>query len=857
LTSEGCVNLRYHIIEALKLMKTTRILAILTAACVLLCSCHRSDCSFVHVQDGRFVCDDYPSHFVGTNFWYGAILASEGEGADRARLEAELDTLKALGMTNLRVLVGGDGPDGIPTRVSPTLQKEPGVYNDTIFRGLDYLLAEMAERNMKAVLYINNSWEWSGGYGMYLEWAGAGKALIPAEVGYVPFMESVSRFVTNEKAKELFYNHVKHVVSRTNTVTGKPYKDDPAIFSWQIGNEPRCFRTDSTGQAAFVDFMWTTASLIKSIDPNHMVSSGSEGSWGCENDMALFEKIHSCPDIDYMNIHIWPYNWSWVRESTLSTNLPVAIANTDEYIDAHLAVAEKYGKPVVLEEFGFPRDGFQFAQGTSTASRDAYYRHVFGRIADSAREGGLFAGVNFWGWGGLAGQSETNLYWRPGDDYCGDPAQEQQGLNSVYVSDSSTISVISEASQAIAQALLPKAWFDIADNAGIFTGKGVKTLKVGMSSSHIKSADIVLELSTDFGERIATHRKTADFAQGGAEVEFRFELTPGFYNAVLYLEKDGELKELARTNLGFNPEQIVSHQDKQPDFDYFWDQTLAELASVEPQYRLTLLEDYSNDLHRSYRVDMKSLGGEPVSGLLVVPASFENAPAASLPAVISYMGYGTTVWYPHPSVVQDRIEFTLCIRNQAYNRLPGEKDDWCARGIEDKYSYYYRGAFADAVRAIDFVCSLPQTDPERVVAYGESQGGALTLVAASLDHRLKAIVPSAPFLNDYRDYFVLAEWPGYPIMKAAEEKGMTKEEAYQVLSYFDVKNFTDRIQCPVFMAIGLQDPVCPPHTNFAGYNHIKSEKSWICYPLAGHNVWEQKGWPEARQQFLDSYLGKI
>ena len=237
-------------------MKPIRIFAVLAvASAVLLSSCRQSSPSFVKVEDGVFVCEDYPSHFIGTNFWYGAILGSEGQGGDRARLEAELDTLKALGMTNLRVLVGGDGPDGIPTRVCPTLQKEPGVYNDTIFRGLDYLLAEMAERNMKAVLYINNSWEWSGGYGMYLEWAGAGKSLIPAEVGYKAYCDYVAQFVTNEKAKNLFYDHVRHVVSRTNTVTGKPYKDDPAIFSWQIGNEPRCFRPDSAGQAAFVDFM--------------------------------------------------------------------------------------------------------------------------------------------------------------------------------------------------------------------------------------------------------------------------------------------------------------------------------------------------------------------------------------------------------------------------------------------------------------------------------------------------------------------------------------------------------------------------------------------------------------------------
>lgn len=140
-------------------MRITGILSAVTVAATvsLLSSCQVSEPSFVRVEDGKFICDNTPSYFIGANFWYGAILGSEGQGGDRARLEAELDTLKALGVTNLRVLVGGDGPDGIPTRIMPTLQKEPGVYNDAIFRGLDFLLAEMAERDMKAVLYINNS----------------------------------------------------------------------------------------------------------------------------------------------------------------------------------------------------------------------------------------------------------------------------------------------------------------------------------------------------------------------------------------------------------------------------------------------------------------------------------------------------------------------------------------------------------------------------------------------------------------------------------------------------------------------------------------------------------------------------
>lgn len=109
---------------------------------IVLCSCSKAAGPvFVDVRDGKFVEGDKKVSYIGTNFWYGAILASDGTGGDRVRLDKELDTLKSLGINNLRVLVGGDGPDGVPTRIEPTLQKQPCVYNDTILTGLDYLLA--------------------------------------------------------------------------------------------------------------------------------------------------------------------------------------------------------------------------------------------------------------------------------------------------------------------------------------------------------------------------------------------------------------------------------------------------------------------------------------------------------------------------------------------------------------------------------------------------------------------------------------------------------------------------------------------------------------------------------------------
>lgn len=404
------------------------------------CAPKPAEHSFIKVNaDGQFVRDGKPYYFVGTNFWYGAILGSEGEGGNRERLHKELDFLKSIGINNLRVLVGADGENGIKTRVEPSLQVAPGVYNDTILAGLDYFMNELRERDMTAVLYLNNSWEWSGGYSVYLQWSGHGDAVVPAVDGWPAYMEYVKQFPQSDSAKALFANHVNYIVSRTNRYNQIKYVDDPTIMSWQIGNEPRAFSDEN--KEPFARWMADVAAQIKSLDPNHMVSSGSEGSWGCEMDMNLFEKIHADPNINYLNIHIWPYNWSWVKADSLKELLPRAKENTKKYIDDHMVIARKYSKPIVLEEFGFPRDGFSFSKEAPTTARDEYYRYVFDLIRQDRESGGLFAGCNFWAWSGFAGQNPDHVFWEKGDDYTGDPAQEQQGLNSVFATDS-TIEII-------------------------------------------------------------------------------------------------------------------------------------------------------------------------------------------------------------------------------------------------------------------------------------------------------------------------------------------------------------------------------------------------------------------------------
>lgn len=416
------------------------LLAIFIGLSLFSCSKSEDRGKFIYVEDGRFIKNGEPYYFTGANLWYGAILASQGTGGDTLRLFKELDRLKEIGIENLRILVGSDGLWGVTSKVEPTLQTSPGIYNDTILRGLDRLMVELSKREMSAVLYLNNSWEWSGGYSQYLMWAGYGKAPLPGVDGWNPFVDYVKQFVNCDSCKNMFDSNVKFIVSRKNTITGVDYKDDPVIFSWQIGNEPRAFAKEN--KEVFAQWMGHVAALIKAIDSNHMVSSGSEGEVGCERDLALYEQIHSIPEIDYLNIHIWPLNWSWVTKDKLTEGISIACDSTATYIEKHLDVAKRLNKPIVIEEFGYPREDYLFTPGSSVLSRDKYYQFILDYVARSAQSGGLLAGCNFWAWGGYAVPDPVNPNWKRGDDYCGDPAQEPQGLYSLFAADSSSIKLL-------------------------------------------------------------------------------------------------------------------------------------------------------------------------------------------------------------------------------------------------------------------------------------------------------------------------------------------------------------------------------------------------------------------------------
>ena len=128
--------------------------------------------SFVKVADKKFMLEERPYNFIGVNYWYGGLLSNGKAGQERVK--KELDFLKNKGISNLRIMAGAEGSgqiNGVP-RVEPSLQPKPGIFKKELLNGLDFLLAEMGKRNMKAVIFLSNNWEWSGGFMQYLNWNG-------------------------------------------------------------------------------------------------------------------------------------------------------------------------------------------------------------------------------------------------------------------------------------------------------------------------------------------------------------------------------------------------------------------------------------------------------------------------------------------------------------------------------------------------------------------------------------------------------------------------------------------------------------------------------------------------------------
>ena len=387
---------------------------------------------FVRVQGTRFVRNGQPFAIMGCNYWSAAIESRSEAG--RARVARELDRLAAMGVNVVRVLALSEGPDSEPWRVVPSLQPSPGRFAEEGILGLDWLMGELARRDLYGAFILNNFWFWSGGMPQYVSWARGVDIPYPhpEHGGDWERYESFSaEFFGDSQARALFEAAIRAVVPR--------YRDSPAVFAWELANEPHPRRH----APAFGGWVDETARLIHALDPRHLVTTGTEGNTPSPEQTGVdVTRDHASPAIDFVGFHVWPENWGWVQAHPPQSAFDHAAERARRYVADHARAALELGKPALLLETSLPRDGGAFEPGTAVSARDRYLELMFEITLDSLASGGALAGAFPWAWSGEAVPERPGVVARQ-TPYTGDPPHERQGWYSIYASDASTIELMS------------------------------------------------------------------------------------------------------------------------------------------------------------------------------------------------------------------------------------------------------------------------------------------------------------------------------------------------------------------------------------------------------------------------------
>lgn len=398
---------------------------------------------FVSRRGTQLYLDAKPYRFAGGNMWYAAWLGADAPWGNRDRLRRELDVLAGMGVRNLRIAASAeDSP--LKNSVKPAFRTKGGAWNPALVDGLAYALAEMGKREMKAVCYLTNFWEWSGGMMTYLSWVNGGKYLNMNDPAHPwpEFPDMAAGFYANSEAVGLFHDYVRATVKR--------HAGDDTIMAWQLANEPRPGGSPKSAEpnlAAYNGWIKGTAKLIKSLSPQHLVSTGSEGLKGSIERGDVYKAAHAFAEIDYVTAHIWPLNWGWVDAKDIAGTNDASFAKVREYIAQHVALATELGKPLVIEEFGYPRDGGGYDPESATNFKDLYYKLIYDAVEANP---GIIAGSNFWAWNGEGRPVHGDHRFRPGDTaWLGDPPHEPQGWYGVFDSDASTRAVIEKHAKAL------------------------------------------------------------------------------------------------------------------------------------------------------------------------------------------------------------------------------------------------------------------------------------------------------------------------------------------------------------------------------------------------------------------------
>ena len=387
------------------------------------------------------------------------------------------------------------------------------------------------------------------------------------------------------------------------------------------------------------------------------------------------------------------------------------------------------------------------------------------------------------------------------------------------------------------------------------TGENVKfTITVFQNGNILKNAVVKYETGP---EKMETQKKDSlSLPNGTLVVDAGTMKEPGFLRCIAIAVVNGKSYRGLAT-AAFNPLQIEPAIGNPSDFITFWDKAKSDLAKVPMDARMTLMPERCTENVNVYHVNLQNFRpGARLYGILCVPKK-----DGKYPAILQVPGAGVRP-YTGDIVNAEKgfITFQIGIHGIPVNMDQlvyanlgsGALAGYWNYNLDDKDRFYYKRVYLGCVRANDFLVSLPQYDGINLGVIGGSQGGALSIVTASLDPRVKYWAAFYPALSDLTGYLKgrAGGWP-HLFDKSNLTFNNTKEKI-NTAGYYDVVNFARQLKAPGYYTMGFNDETCPPTSMYAAYNVITAPKELFLALETGH--WT---YPEQTEKLTNWLVGKL
>ena len=362
-----------------------------------------------------------------------------------------------------------------------------------------------------------------------------------------------------------------------------------------------------------------------------------------------------------------------------------------------------------------------------------------------------------------------------------------------------------------------------------------------------QNVEVTYEIGPDMMP--ATSQGKVMLKNGRAVIDMGTMKKPGFLDLRL-TAKVADKKYQHHVKVGFSPDQLKPYTKNPTDFDAFW-QANVEAARKEVKNEKLIVksekvEKYSTDEFDCYLLKLKVDSRHSIYGYLTKPKLVNGQSVnGKYPVVLCPPGAGIkTIKEPMRNTYYAKNGF-IRLEMEIHGLNPEMTDEqfkeitsafdyengYLTNGLDNRDNYYMKHVYVACVRAIDYLCSLPEWDGQNVFVQGGSQGGALSLITAGLDPRVTACVANHPALADMAGYLDHRAG-GYPHFNRLNN--MFTPEKVATLAYYDVVNFARRITCPVYLTWGYNDNVCPPTTSYIVWNLITSKKESLITPINEH-----------------------